>query len=222
MAKRKSFDEKSKGMHKSRKIIIDTVFGRTDNNQRVFGYDGEVKVDRQVGDRWVDKDGKEWEQYEGYVGAVTQLDDVREYLKKLTTCNNDECKTIKYSQADKKMIAKTNKCVACLAKYEDELKADGTWPYYEDYKISCNKLAWIIEDKMRLEEVLVSLANTFELVTEDGRLEKWTWDIDIEKVAEDVRNDIKGAGEAIEALIERKKALEDKLTELGHPEIIKK
>ena len=35
MAKRKSFDEKSKGMHKSRKLIIDTVFGRTDNNQRV-------------------------------------------------------------------------------------------------------------------------------------------------------------------------------------------
>lgn len=222
MAKRKSFDEKSKGMHKSRKIIIDTVFGRTDNNQRVFGYDGEAKVDRNVGDRWIDKDGKEWEQYEGYVAAVTQLDDVRDYLKKITTCNSKDCNTIKYSSADKKTIAKTNKCVACLAKYEQDLKADGTYPFYEDYKVSCNKLAWIIEDKMRMEEVLVSLATTFETVTEEGRLETWTWDVDIEKVAEDLRNDIQGATEAIEALIERKKALEDKLVELNHPEIIKK
>ena len=37
MAKRKSFDEKSKGMHKTRKLIIDTVFGREDNNKKSFG-----------------------------------------------------------------------------------------------------------------------------------------------------------------------------------------
>ena len=44
MAKRRSFDEKAKGMHKSRKLIIDTVFGREDNTQRVFGYEGEVET----------------------------------------------------------------------------------------------------------------------------------------------------------------------------------
>ena len=91
MAQRKSFDEKSKGMHKSRKLIIDTVFGRTDNTQRVFGYDGEVKEKREVGDRWTDKEGKEWEQQEGFVSAVTQMDDIRKYLDKLNTCSNTEC-----------------------------------------------------------------------------------------------------------------------------------
>ena len=48
MAKRKSFDEKSKGMHKSRKLIIDTVFGRTDNNQRVFGYEKETEQKKTI------------------------------------------------------------------------------------------------------------------------------------------------------------------------------
>ena len=38
MAKRKSFDEKNKNIHKSRKLIIDTVFGRDDNNKKSFGY----------------------------------------------------------------------------------------------------------------------------------------------------------------------------------------
>jgi len=47
MTKRKSWDEKSKGMHKSRKLIIDTVFGREDNTQRVHGYEGERHVKRE-------------------------------------------------------------------------------------------------------------------------------------------------------------------------------
>ncbi len=82
MATRKSFDEKSKGMHKSRKLIIDTVFGREDNTQRVFGYEKEAEKKREVGERWVDSEGKEWEQKEGYITNITKMDDVREYLKK--------------------------------------------------------------------------------------------------------------------------------------------
>ena len=73
MAKRKSFDEKSKGMHKSRKLIIDTVFGRTDNNQTHFGYEGEVEEKREVGERWTDKEGKEWEQKEGFKCSMSVI-----------------------------------------------------------------------------------------------------------------------------------------------------
>ena len=58
MAKRKSFDEKNKNIHKSRKLIIDTVFGREDNTQRVFGYEKETEQKREVGEKWTDSDGK--------------------------------------------------------------------------------------------------------------------------------------------------------------------
>ena len=80
MAKRKSFDEKSKGMHKSRKLIIDTVFGREDNTQRVFGYEKESEKKREVGERWTDSDGKEWEQKEGFKSFCS-----------LSHCDNNFC-----------------------------------------------------------------------------------------------------------------------------------
>jgi hypothetical protein len=222
MAKRKSFDEKSKGMHKSRKLIIDTVFGRTDNNQTHFGYEGEVEEKREVGERWTDKEGKEWEQKEGFKVAVTQMDDVRQFLQKLSICSSEDCKTESYSNADKKLIRKTGMCIVCLAKFEHGLKEDGTYPFYEDYKITRNKLAYVRELKDRYEEALSGIRKQMEIITEDGRTETWTWEVDIEKVKTDLKKDIDGAYEAIELLIERKRLLEEKLVELNHPELIKK
>jgi len=222
MAKRKSFDEKSKGMHKSRKLIIDTVFGREDNTQKVFGYEKvEDNTKRKVGERWVDSDGKEWEQKDGFKSSVNKMDDVREYLKKLTTCHSEDCKTDTYAYADKKMISRTGYCVVCMRKLEQKLVTDGTWPFYEDYKITLNKLSFVREEKQRMEEALNGIKDHFETVTEDGRLEKWTWQVDIEKVKQDLKNDIDGAYDAIEALLERKAALEQKLNELNHSELIK-
>lgn len=221
MAKRKSWDEKSKGMHKSRKLIIDTVFGREDNTQRVFGYEKEGEKKREVGEIWTDSDGKTWEQKDGFKSSVNKMDDVREYLKKLTTCHSEKCETGTYAYADKKMISRTGYCVACMRQLEQTLREDGTWPFYEDYKLTLNKLAFVREDKQRMEEALSGVKDHFETITEDGRLEKWTWQVDIEKVKQDLKNDINGAYDAIEALLERKVALEQKLNELNHSELIK-
>jgi len=102
MAKRKSFDEKNKHIHKSRQLIIDTVFGRTDDNQNVFGYEKADETKREVGEIWVDENGIEWEQKEGFKINATKLDDAREYLKKITTCSSENCGTIQYSSADRK------------------------------------------------------------------------------------------------------------------------
>jgi hypothetical protein len=81
MAKRTSFEEKNKFIHPTRKKIIDTVFGRTDDNQKTFGYEKEVDKKREVGEKWVDADGKEWEQKEGYKTNVTKMDEVRKYIE---------------------------------------------------------------------------------------------------------------------------------------------
>ena len=117
MAKRTSFEQKNKHIHKSRKVIIDTVFGRTDDNQNVFGYEKEAEKKREVGEVWVDSDGKEWEQKEGFKINTTKMDEIRDYLKKITTCSSEDCKTIQYSNADKKLIAKTGLCTTCLARH---------------------------------------------------------------------------------------------------------
>ncbi len=221
MAKRTSFEEKNKHIHKSRKLIIDTVFGRTDDNQNVFGYEKEAEKKREVGEKWIDSDGKEWEQKEGFKINTTKMDEVREFLKKVTTCSGENCKTIQYSNADKKLIAKTGLCATCLAKKETPLRADGTWPFYEDYKITLNKLDYARDMKVQYEEALSGIKQQIEMVNEDGTFSKWQWDIDIEKVKSDLQNDINEAYDSIEALLERKLALEDKLRELNHPELIK-
>jgi hypothetical protein len=221
MSKRKSFEQKNNYIHPTRKKIIDTVFGREDNTQRVHGYEGEVDGERSVGEIWTDKEGKTWEQKEGYKISVSQMDDVRQYLEKLSNCQAEDCNTIQYSNADKKLIRKTGKCATCLAKEESALRADGTYPFYEDYKISNNQLSYVIDLKAQFEEALKGVSQTLEFINEDGTIQKWHYDVDIEKVKEDLQKDIDGATEAIEALLERKAALEDKLRELNHPELIK-
>jgi hypothetical protein len=221
MAKRKSFDEKNKHIHKSRQLIIDTVFGRTDDNQNVFGYEKADETKREVGEIWVDENGIEWEQKEGFKINATKLDDAREYLKKITTCSSENCGTIQYSSADKKLIVRTGYCVTCMRKIEQSLREDGSWPFYEDYRITLNKLDFVRDTKSQLEEALDSVTQQIEMVNEDGTFSKWQWDIDIEKVKSDLKTDIEGAYDAIEALLERKLALENKLRELNHSELIK-
>jgi hypothetical protein len=222
MAKRTSWEQENKHIHKSRKKIIDTVFGREDNTQSVFGYEAEADVKHEVGEIWTDKDGKTWQQRDGYKISVTKFDDLREYLKTITTCSGKECHTEKYNHIDKKLIAKTTMCLDCLQKYEDGLRADGTWPFYEDYKLTCNKLAFANEMKDKYEGAHRDITNSIEMVNEDGTISEWKWDIDINTVKADIQRDLDNVVDAIKKLKSRKRRLEKKLKELGHPEIINK
>jgi hypothetical protein len=149
------------------------------------------------------------------------MDDVRAYLQKLSTCSSEKCETAKYSNADKKVIRKTGLCVTCLAKFETQLKLDGTYAFYEDYKITKNQLAYVRDMKSQLEEALGGVKQQIEMVNEDGSVSKWDWDVDIEQVKIDIKKDIDEAYDVIETLLERKLALENKLRELNHAELIK-
>lgn len=221
MTKRKSFEEKNKHIHKSRQLIIDTVFGRTDDNKNTFGYEKTNETKKEVGDVWTDGDGITWEQKEGYKINSTKMDDAREYLKKLTTCSSENCETIQYSSADKKLIVRTGYCATCIRKVEQTLRNDGSWVFYEDYRITLSKLDFVRDTKSQLEEAFGGIKQQIEMLNEDGTYSKWQWDIDIEKVKSDLKSDIDGAYDAIEALLERKLALENKLQELNHSELIK-
>jgi hypothetical protein len=221
MAKRKSFEDKNKFIHPTRKKIIDTVFGRDDNTQKTFGYEADEHK-RKVGDVWTDTDGTTWEQKDGYKSTVTKLDDVREYLNKLTNCSSEDCQTKIYNRIDKKLIRKTGKCLDCLQKYETILKTDGTYPFYEDYKMTRNKLAYAKELKQRYESALNDVKDRIEFVNERGEIEVWKWEIDPETVRKDITKDITDVTDIIRRLMERKTALEEKLMELNHSELIVK
>ena len=107
MAKRKSFEEKNKYIHPTRKKVIDTVFGRDDNTQKTFGYEGEESKKRTIGEIWTDSSGVTWEQKDGFKTTVSKLDDVRQYLSSLKECKGTDCQTKIFSKIDKKVIIKT-------------------------------------------------------------------------------------------------------------------
>jgi cell fate (sporulation/competence/biofilm development) regulator YlbF (YheA/YmcA/DUF963 family) len=221
MAKRKSFEEKNNFIHPTRKKIIDVAFGRDDNNQRVHGYEGETDK-KKVGEVWTDVNGTTWEQKDGYRMSVNKMDEVRQYLQKLSTCSSENCETKIYSNADKKLIRKTGLCLECLRLFENNLRLDGTYPFYEDYKITRNQLAYAKELKERCEAAYGDIKEQLSFVNENGEIENWKWDIDVEQVKKDIDRDLEEANRAISELTERKVALEEKLTELNHPELIVK
>ena len=221
MAKRKSFEEKNKFIHPTRKKIIDKVFGREDNTTHVFGHEAK-EVHHKVGDIWTDSNGTTWEQKGGYKVNHTQFDDIRKYLNNMKQCSASDCQTTKLSSADKKLIKRTGLCTECLIKFEHPLRVDGTFRFYEDYKITLNKLSYIKEMYQKYEQALRDVKEVIEIVNEDGTIEKWKSNIDVEKVKDDIKSDMKNAEEAIELLFQRKAALEEKFIELNHPELIKK
>lgn len=221
MAKRKSFEDKNKFIHPTRKKIIDTVFGREDNTQKTFGYESSDQK-RKVGETWTDSNGVTWEQKDGYKANVTNLDDVRKYVNSLKECKGEECSTEKYTRTDKKLIVKTGMCLDCLQKYEMKLRTDGTYPFYEDYKITNNKLAYAKDLLQEYKTALEGVKNTLEFVNEQGEIEVWKWEIDPETVKKDISADIERVTEIIKNLTERKTQLEEKLAEFNHPELILK
>jgi hypothetical protein len=72
-----------------------------------------------------------------------------------------------------------------------------------------------------MEDSLKYLTKDYQMVYETGHVENWKWDIDIDKVREDLNKDIDGSDEALGLLLQRKSLLEDKLRELNHSELIK-
>lgn len=221
MAKRKSFEEKNNYIHPTRKRIIDTVFGKDDNTTHTFGYE-DTQEKKKVGDVWTDSEGTTWEQKDGYRITQNKLDDVRQYLNSLRECSDSECKTKEYNKVDKKLIRKTGMCFDCLQRFEVKLRTDGTYPFYEDYKMTRNKITYAKELLQRYESALNDIRDKIEFVNEKGEIEVWKWEVDPNQVRQDILKDIDDVSTALNELIERKTALEDKLTELNHTELIVK
>lgn len=190
MAKRKDWGEKNKYIHKSRQKIIDTVYGRNSNTKDTFGWTPETEKKREVGEQWVDSDGKEWEQKEGYKISVSKYDDVRQYIDSLSNCKSTSCKTIKLNSYDLKMVRRTGFCMDCLAKRETEIRRLNLWKEYEDWKISQNEIGYFNDLYNKLEEAYKGAKQTTEIVQEDGTFEKWNFDGDIEELKKTISEDM--------------------------------
>ncbi len=191
----KEFNKKF--MHPTRRKLVDMVLTGGDyekNTQISFSGADKEKVKRKVGERWTDENGKSWEQHAAGKIEVSELGDImadaRAYLNKLNTCKSDDCRTIKLSRADKKLISKTGYCATCLAKKELVIKLDGLWEAYEDYKIYNNMISYGKDVISQFQQAYNDAKQEYEVVQEDGTLEKWSMERDVNELKAEILADI--------------------------------
>jgi hypothetical protein len=152
------------------------------------------KVKREVGEKWTDSDGRSWEQLEAGKIETSDLGDtmaeVRAYLDKLNTCKSDNCKTIKPGRVDKKLISKTGYCLHCLTIREAQIKYDGLWEAYEDYKIYSNMIAHGKDVIAQFQQAYNDAKQEYEVVNENGTIEKWSMERDVNEMKAEIMVDI--------------------------------
>lgn len=191
----KAFNKKF--MHPTRRKLVDMVLhGKEYETDTFVSFAGaeESNITRNIGDRWTDSNGDTWEQRDFGKMKVSDLSDamqeVRAYLNDLNTCKSSDCKTIKVSRVDKKLISKTGFCSKCLAKKEFEIKYDGLWEAYETYKITSNMIAHGKDVVSKFKQAYNDAKQEYEVVGEDGKIEKWRMEKDVDELKKEILADI--------------------------------
>jgi hypothetical protein len=191
----KEFNKKF--MHPTRRKLVDMVMHGAEYEKESFisfsGADKEI-IKRKVGEKWTDKNDKSWEQLEAGKVQTSELGDtmaeVRAYLDKLNTCKSDNCKTIKIGRVDKKIISKTGYCLHCLTLREAQIKYDGLWKEYEDYKIYSNMIAHGKDVIAQFQQAYNDTKQTYEVIQEDGKIETWSMERDVNELKAEIMMDI--------------------------------
>ena len=105
-------------MSKNLQKVQDMLDGNYKNKIQ-SGYIGEKEVERNVGDKWTDSDGIEWEQKNGYRMKVSKLPNVGIFKGTCKTCDKGILKPW-----DKDVYKADGRCYHCQLNYELDLKFD--------------------------------------------------------------------------------------------------
>jgi len=106
-------------MSKNLAKVQDMLDGNYKNKIQVGVGDQEVEQIRQVGDKWTDSDGNEWEQKEGYRTKNTREGQHHSWDNK---CSG--CKKLIVKKWDKDTHKADGRCYHCQMNYELDLQFD--------------------------------------------------------------------------------------------------
>lgn len=209
-------------MHPTRRKLVDMVLsGGEYDGDASFGYHTtEQEAKHAVGEKWTDSDGKKWKQTTGGRMANSELSDImadaRGFLSKMKSCASKECKTIKLGRVDRKLVAKTGYCLHCLTIKEAQIKHDGVWKEYSDYKIYSNMVAHGKDVLANLNQSLVDAKQEYDYVNADGRLETWTMERDVNELKAEILIDITEVERELDEVIELRNAAWDVIKDKGY------
>ena len=214
-----------KFMHPTRRKLVDMVMnGEYEKDTQVSFSKAKEEIKREIGDVWEDDKGNVWEQ-KSY-GKVKQskhtntLSEVRRYLQKLSTCKAEDCDKNKYGPTDKKLISKTGYCSKCLAIKEQQIKNDGLWEAYTEYKIYSNMASYGTDVIEKMNNALNEVSNIHEFVNDDGSVETWKSDKSVDELKEEIQADIDRGKKELEDVIIKRNAAYEKLKPMNY-ELVK-
>ena len=143
-------------------------------NKTTVGYQSKEE-DRNVGDKWIDNNGVQWEQKDGYkISSTKALEAVMAAIKALKMpntcpkCNNE----MKDNQYNKKMWKVHKMCFDCVIDMEHTHRLNGTYEQYEKDLMRKNIEAWLIDARAEMGAIKELLTKA-EFVNSDGTVEKW-------------------------------------------------
>ena len=150
---------------------------------------------REVGETWTDSKGVEWEQRKGYKVKKSKLSDtmseVRKYLEELNTCSHENCqKKGKYGPTDKKLIQQTGYCSDCLAHLEHQIRLDGMYIPYENYRVMTNMIKEGEAMLNKMKEAYVEAKQEYEFVDAEGKTQTWKMEKNVDELKEEISEDI--------------------------------
>jgi len=215
-----------KYMHPTRRKLVNMVLTGGDYEKETSisfanaDSTAEKNRKREIGEIWTDSEGKTWEQKDFGKVRVNELSetmsDVRAYLDQLNSCKDKDCQTIKLGRVDKKLISKTGYCLHCLTKKEAQIKYDGLWEAYEDYKIYSNMIDYGKDLVAKLNQAYTDAKQEYEFVHEDGKIEKWVLEKDVNELKAEIIVDITNYEKEVEQAIKMRNEVWEKLKDKNY------
>jgi len=127
---------------------------------------------REIGEKWIDEDGRTWEQKDGYRVKHGKLDWLREELYGNKTC--PKCNNSMTKRLDKKYFGIYKMCMDCSIEFETQLRVEGKWEDFQKQKIKSNIDSFVKDVAVEKEDLKKTLGKEkLEYVNSDGSLEYW-------------------------------------------------
>lgn len=210
-------------MHKTRKELADFVLRGDEISQKVWGYEGDSNQ-RKVGDVWEDEFWR-YEKKDGYISKTGKnhevYQEIREYLRNKSECQNTECKKEKFGPTDKMFIQQTGFCVDCVSYMEAEVKRFGLWDEYEKWRMYRKAIAIAKDAKSQIEQGIKDLKPQYEIVQENGTIEKWDLPKPMHEMRKEMEDEITNIDNGLKELEEDVVIYEAKLKEANSPHLNK-
>jgi hypothetical protein len=141
-------------------------------------------ITRNIGDRWEDADGNEWEQRNGYAVKLGRewQQELKTELSTFKNCPKEICTCTLPNRYDKKMKAIHDMCFDCVIAMEHKLRIQGKFEEYEKEKLRNNMLGWLSEAEKE-KDIIADEFSRMEFTNEFGDVEKWHTNINKEEFA---------------------------------------